>query len=98
MSPIGTRDDGLSAADISDAFVAKGVRVGVVYNQTLLAYEFAVEGDVLLWPGSDAAARIESLVKAVTHAADSTEARLLEIDPKPADVEDDLSEEPGYAR
>ncbi len=98
VSPIGTRDDGLSAADISDAFVGKGVRISVVYNQALVAYEFAVEGDVLLWPGSDAAARVESLVKAVTHAADSMEARLLEIDPKSAEVEDDLSEEPGYAR
>jgi hypothetical protein len=69
-----------------------------VYNQALLEYEFAVEGDVLLWPGSDAAARVESLVNAVTHAADCTEARLLEVDPTLADVEDDLSEEPGYAR
>lgn len=98
VSPIGTRGDGLTAADISAAFVGKGVRISVVYNQALLAYEFAVEGDVLLWAGSDAAARVEGLVKAVTQAADSTEARLLEIDPKPADVEDDLSEEPGYAR
>jgi len=88
----------LTAADISAAFVEKGVRISVVYNQALVAYEFAVEGDVLLGTSNDSAGRVEWLVNAVTHAADSTEARLLEVDPKPADVEEDLSEEPGYAR
>jgi len=98
VSPIGTKDVGLTAADISAAFVEKGVRISVVYNQALVAYEFAVEGDVLLGTSNDSAGRVEWLVNAVTHAADSTEARLLEVDPKPADVEEDLSEEPGYAR
>lgn len=98
VSPIGTRDDGLTPSDIQDAFAGTGVRIAVVYNQSRLTYEYAVEGDVLLWPGSDAVGRIEWLVKAVTGAADRTEERLLEIDPAPTDVEGDLSEEPGYAR
>lgn len=98
ISPVGTRDCGLIAKDISDAVSERGVRLSVVYNQATLAYEFAIEGDVLLWPGSDATPRVQTLVNAVTHAADSAEARLLAIDPAVDDVKDDLSEEPQYER
>jgi superfamily II DNA or RNA helicase len=98
ISPIGTRDCGLTAKDISNAVLERGVRISVVYNQAVLAYEFAIEGDVLLWPGSDATSRIETLVKAVTYAADNAEARLLEVDAAVDDVKGDLSEEPQYER
>jgi hypothetical protein len=98
VSPIGTRDDGPTPSDLSQGFTARGARISVVYNQARLAYEFAVEGDVLLWANSNAVERVERLVKAVTHSADDLEARLLETDPTPSDVGNDLSEEPGYAR
>lgn len=98
VSPIGTKDNGLTVEEVSTAFRPSNVRVSAIYNQTLLAYEFAVEGDVLLWEGSDAVARVESLVRAVTEAADCIEARLLEIDPETADIEQDLAQEPDYAR
>jgi hypothetical protein len=98
VSPIGTKDDGLTVEEVSAASSASNVRVSAIYNQSLLAYEFAVEGDVLLWTGSNAVARVESLVSAVTEAADCIEARLLEIDPETADVERDLVKEPDYAR
>ena len=53
---------------------------------------------MLLGPSDDSSGRVEWLVRTVTRAADSTEARLPEVDSKPADVEEDLAEEPGYTR
>lgn len=97
VSPIATREHGLSMADVADAVVDRAVRVGVVYNQPHLAYEFAVEGDVLMWKHCDPVGRLHTLVAAVTRAADDAEARLLEIDPS-ADDFDDLAQEPDYAR
>lgn len=98
VSPIGTKDDGLLVADLASAFEGQGVRVGSVYNQALHSYEFTIEGDVLMWAGSNATERIRRLVQTVTQTADAAEARLLETDPSPDNVGKDLSEEPGYAR
>jgi hypothetical protein len=98
VSPIGATEDGISYEELSSVFSERGVRVGAIYNQNLLSYEFAIEGDVLLWPGSNAVERIRALVSRVIQAADNAEARLLDIDPTPAIVEGDLLQEPGYAR
>jgi superfamily II DNA or RNA helicase len=98
VSPIGTKDDRVTPRDLAAALNEPGVRVGEVYNQALHSYEFTVEGDVLIWDGCDVAARMRSLVLAVTQSADAIEARLIPIDPSPESVREDLSEEPSYAR
>jgi hypothetical protein len=98
VSPIGTKDEALSVDALALAFSVPGVRVCAVYNQSLVGYEFAVEGDVLLWPGADGVKRTRELVSCVVEAADALEARLLDVDPSPEQFTTDLSEEPGYAR
>jgi superfamily II DNA or RNA helicase len=97
VSPIGTRDHGLSAVAIRGALTAADVRIASIYNQAHLSYDYAVEGDVLLWPGSNSAMRITTLVRSVTQAADAAEERILQVDVPPDHVKD-LGEEPQYER
>ena len=65
---------------------------------SLLRTEVGREGDVLPLAGQRRCARVESLVKAVTHASDSTEERPLESRSEARGCRRRLSEEPGYAR
>lgn len=53
VSPVGSRE-WATTDDIGAGFSEPAVRVCAVYNQALVGYEFAAEGDVLLWNGSDA--------------------------------------------
>jgi hypothetical protein len=98
VSPIGMLKDKAAPEDVRDAVSGSGVRVGAVYNQDLETYDFAVEGDVLLWNEKNAGRRVMTLVKDVTEAADRAEAALLGTDLHFSDFESDIAEEPTYAR
>jgi hypothetical protein len=83
ISPIGTREDRLDPANLEQVLPEPGVRMSVAYHSAAATYQFAVEGDVLLWEGADDGARLTGLVRTVTRAADDAEARLLDRDPEP---------------